>query len=134
MSTRPIGALIGRKLDELDRRYAAYLAGGFPLADYPGEAIHCRSDHDRTNWFELRDSCRVMFEAGQGDALIPEPGIRCVSNRYIRPTIAETLNILEWLKAYVWIAQGNWWRLKDAARAVSDWRELERLDLDEGWP
>lgn len=122
------------KLAQVNARYDGFLAQGYPLADYPGETIQCRNELDRTNWIELRDSCREAFDAGGGEDLIPEPGIRCTSNRYVRPTVNETLNILAWLKAYAWMSQANWWRLKDAVRDAETLAELNGLDLDEGWP
>lgn len=138
MSGRPIGALISRKIGEIDRKYAAVLASGFPTADFEGqpepETLQCRHELDRTNWIGLLLQCQAMAALGLGEELIPEPGMRCTSNRMYRPTFDGAQARLWVLFAQAAAAQANWWRLKDAARAAADWRELERLDLDEGWP
>lgn len=137
MSARPIGALISRKIGEIDRRYAAVLASGFPTSEFEGqpapETLQCRNEHDRTNWLTLMGLCGEAVLAGFGDELIPVP-IRCTSNRMYVVSFEDCLERLRVLRSQAAAAQANWWRLKDVARSVSDWRELERLDLDEGWP
>lgn len=105
-----------------------------PLADYPGETIQCRNEWDRTNWLGLKDICAEAMAADLGDELIAEPGIRCTSNVFIRPTYADTFELMRQVRTYALAAQANWWRLKDLARTVSTIRELNAIDLTEGWP
>lgn len=138
-----------RRVLRINARYEAFLAAGFPLADYPGETLQCRNELDRTNWMELRDLCREAIAtekayyaanglpdpvAGWGAGLITAPGIRCTSNAYIRPTVAATLTILAALSAWAFAAQANWWRLKDDARSLPTREAVEGLDLEAGWP
>jgi hypothetical protein len=125
---------LGRALARVNARYAAYLDAGMPLADYPGETIQCRNELDRTNWLGLKDICEEAIAAGAGDAPIPEPGIRCTSNTFIRPTFAETLELMREVRGYALAAQANWWRLKDACRSAANRAELDAIDLEEGWP
>lgn len=134
MQRRPIEALKERRVEEINRRYDAFLAGGYPLADYPGETLQCRNELDRTNWLTLKDICFEALMADLGDALIPAPGIRCTSNNFIQPTFAYTFELMRSLRAWAFQAQANWWRLKDLARSQTDWRELEAMSIDEGWP
>lgn len=136
------------RLEIVNQNYVAFLAVGFALADYPGETLQCRTELDRTNWFELRDSCREAIAAERaayegagaplpdvlGDYPLPEPGIRCTSNGFIRPTVAATLTILADLKEWVRLAQENWWSLKDAVRDAETRQDLFALDLNAGWP
>lgn len=140
----------GRKVTvAITPAYEAFLAGGFPLADYPGETLQCRNELDRTNWMELRDLCRQAIIAeqdyyaennlpdpvdGWGAGLITEPGIRTTSNAYIRPSVAGTLTILAGISAWAFAAQANWWRLKDLARDVTTREALNAIDVSEGWP
>lgn len=146
---RPNSPLIDRRILDIDARYVAFLSGGVPLADYPGETLQCRNELDRTNWMELRDLCRQAIEAekayyaanelpdpvdGWGAGLITAPGIRTTSNAYIRPTVAATLAILATITAWAFEAQANWWRMKDEARAATNRQDLEAIDLEQGWP
>jgi hypothetical protein len=139
---------LGRALDRVNARYAAYLAAGMPLEAYPGETIQCRNELDRTNWLGLEKKCewakrdeRLFYEALQlpvpevlGDFQIPEPGIRCTSNTFVRPTVAETALLMEALLDYALAAQANWWRLKDAVRSAATKAEMDAVNLEEGWP
>lgn len=123
-----------RRVLRINARYEAFLAAGFPLADYPGETLQCRNELDRTNWLALKDICDEALVAELGDELIPAPGIRCTSNEFIRPTYAATWAMMRDLRAWVLAAQANWWRLKDEARTVATPQALEALDLEAGWP
>lgn len=135
-----------RRLLEVNAAYEAFLAGGMPLADYPGETIQCRNELDRTNWFELRDMCRQAIAAEQaawdgqgptpnwGNYPITAPGIRCTSNAYVQPTVAETLVIMGQVSAWALVAQANWWRMKDEVRAAISNDQLRAIDLSAGWP
>lgn len=137
MANRPIGAVTARKVLEIDRVYAAVLARGFATEDFDGqpepETLQCRNEHDRTNWLVLMGLCEEAIAGGLGDQLIPVP-IRCTSNRMYVVSFDDCLARLRVLRTQAAVAQANWWRLKDAARAVHDWRALEDLDLTEGWP
>lgn len=131
---RPSSPLRARLLDRINKQYERQLEKGMALADYPGETIQCRNELDRTNWLGLKDICEEAVFAGFGDELIPEPGIRCTSNAFIRPTFAYTLGLMRDVRTYALAAQANWWRLKDLAKTVETWQALEAIDLEEGWP
>lgn len=144
----PTSPLRDRLLERINTRYDLFLAGGYPLADYAPETIQCRNELDRTNWIELRDMCRqavaderAFYGAMEtplpdviGDYPIPAPGIRCTSNAYIVPTVAETLSMLDLMRDWAKAAQENWWVLKDAARTAPTREALASIDLGEGWP
>jgi hypothetical protein len=131
----PASPLRQRKIErDIDPTYEAFLAGGYPLEDYPGETLQCRTELDRTNWLALKDICAEAVGAGFGDADIPEPGIRCTSNLFVRPTFAETLALMQALRTWAMAAQANWWRLKDLARSAATRESLEAIDLTQGWP
>lgn len=138
-----------RKLGDVNRAYDAFLLTGVPLADYPDETLQCRNELDRTNWMELRDICREAIaaerayyeaneldppEAGYGAMPITAPGIRCTSNNFIQPTVAETLVILDGIRTWAMAAQANWWSLKDAVRDAETNAELNAIDVTEGYP
>lgn len=123
-----------RRVLRINARYEAFLAAGFPLADYPGETLQCRNELDRTNWLALKDICDEALAAELGDELIPAPGIRTTANTFIRPTYAATWAIMRDLRAWVLAAQANWWRLKDDARTLPTREAVEALDLEAGWP
>ncbi len=124
--------------------YKAFQAPGVPLADYPGETLQCRRETvDEDNWQELRDICRGMIALERewfperevfGEFLIPEPGIRCTSNRFIRPTANATLIILDTVRAWAMAGQANHWRLKDLCWGAPTREALEAVDMTEGWP
>jgi hypothetical protein len=118
-------------------RYDAYLAQGFATADFDGqpepETLQCRNELDRTNWIGLVIKCQAAVSLGAGDLPIDVP-IRCTSNRMYVVTYADALGRMFDLLNKVGLAQANWWRLKDEARSKTDWRELEQIDLEEGWP
>lgn len=122
--------------DKVDPRYDQHLLGGIPLdaLGYPGERLQCRNELDRTNWLALKDICFEAISAELGAALIPEPGIRCNSNNFIRPTFAETFTLMQHVRTWAMQAQANWWRLKDLCRAAPTAQELEAIDFEEGWP
>lgn len=124
-----------RKLDEVSRAYDAFLAGGFPVT-YAGQAetLQCRRNVDETSWLYLQSKCERASVAGYGAELIPEPGIRCTSNRFIRPTVDETLAILTDLGIWAEAAQANNWRMKDAVRDAESGEALNAIELGEGWP
>lgn len=134
---RPLPAaspLRDRRILDVNAAYEAFLAVGFPLEDHPGETLQCRNELDRTNWLTLKDICAEALAADLGDELIPASGIRCTSNAFIRPTYAETLALMQALRAWAMAAQANWWRLKDACRTVATRADLEAINLAEGWP
>lgn len=134
-STRPLAAdskTRDRRIAEADRAYAAFLAGGFPIEG--GETLQCRNELDRTNWLTLKDICFEAIAVELGGELIPEPGIRCTSNLFIRPTFAETFALMQALRTWAMQAQANWWRLKDECRSVTSREALEAVDMTEGWP
>lgn len=123
------------RVQQVNARYTEFLTAGFPVMfDGQAETLQCRIPLDRTNWLYLEGKCRQAFAAGLGDEPIPEPGLRCTSNRFYRPTYAETLVILDDLGAWAAQAQANWWRLKDAVQAATTRDELNSIDLEEGWP
>jgi hypothetical protein len=124
----------GRTLARVNARYAAYLDAGMPLEAYPGETIQCRNELDRTNWLGLKDICEEAIAADLGGLPIPEPGIRCTSNTFVRPTFAETLDLMREVRGYALAAQANWWRLKDLCNGAVSRDELAAIDLEEGWP
>lgn len=133
--TRPFEAYRSRKRDEVNARYAVFLAGGMTVDFGQGpETLQCRNELDRTNWMELRDICREASAAGFGDAPIPEPGLRCTSNAFYRPTFDETLTLLAGLRQWALTGQANWWRLKDLVRDCPTRDALNDIDLEEGWP
>ena len=123
-----------RRILAADAAYAAFLAPGFPLDDYPGETLQIRNELDRTNWLTLKDICAEAIAAGVGDLTIDAPGIRCTSNNFIRPTYAETYALMQGLRAWAMQAQANWWRLKDECRSVTTRAALEAIDMGSGWP
>lgn len=123
-----------RRILAADAAYAAFLAPGFPLDDYPGETLQIRNELDRTNWLTLKDICAEAIAAGVGDLTIDAPGIRCTSNAFIRPTYAETFALMQALRAWAMLAQANWWRLKDECRSVTTRAALEAIDMGSGWP
>jgi hypothetical protein len=123
-----------RRILAADAAYAAFLAPGFPLDDYPGETLQIRNELDRTNWLTLKDICAEAIAAGVGDLTIDAPGIRCTSNAFIRPTYAETFVLMQELRAWAMQAQANWWRLKDECRSVTTRAALEAIDMGAGWP
>ena len=144
----PSSPLRERTRERINARYEAFLAAGYPLADFAPETIQCRNELDRTNWIELRDMCRkavadelAFYQAMDlpipdvpGDYPLPAPGIRCTSNNYIAPTVAQTLTILDLMRDWAKAAQENWWALKDAAQAAPTRDALQSIDLEEGWP
>jgi hypothetical protein len=136
---RSFDGLRERRKAEANARYLAHLAGGFPLADYPGETLQCLTDRDRTNLLWVQKKCEKANALGVGDMQIPEPGLRCTSNRHIRPTVAETLAILEGCGTWAEAAQANNWKHKDAIRdmeavtSADAARFLQAIDLDAGW-
>lgn len=135
-------------MKDADAAYTAFLTGGYPLEDYPGETLQCRNELDRTNWLGLTQKCewvmrdeRLFYEALElpapevlGDYQIPEPGIRCTSNAFIRPKLYEVIGLMEGVLTYAEAAQANWWRLKDLCYAVTSRQALEAIDMSEGWP
>lgn len=134
---RPFEAYRGRRLEQVNEVYDAYLAGGFgtpAFADQPEpETLQCRNELDRTNWLGLLLKAQAMTAAGQGD-LPSEPPIRCTSNRmYAVPYTEVEVRMLDLLNR-VGAAQGNWWRLKDAVRECPTRDDLNLIDLSEGWP
>lgn len=134
MKLSPTSPLRERRIADVNRAYAAYLDAGMPLVDYPGETIQCRNELDRTNWLGLKDICEEAIAAALGDEPIPEPGIRCTSNNFIRPTFSATLELMRLIRGYALAAQANWWRLKDLCRTARTAADLEAIDLSEGWP
>ncbi len=144
----PTSPLRDRMLERVNARYEAFLSGGYPLADFAPETIQCRNELDRTNWIELRDMCRralvdeqAFYEALEvpvpevlGDYPLPALGIRCTSNNYIQPTVAQTLTILDLMRDWAKAAQENWWVLKDLCRAAPTRQDLQSIDLNGGWP
>jgi hypothetical protein len=123
-----------RLLQRINEQYARVLDAGMALADYPGETIQCRNELDRTNWLGLKDICEEAVALDAGELLIPEPGIRCTSNVFIRPTYAYTLDLMRAVRNYALAAQANWWRLKDLAKTASSLDQLHSIDLEAGWP
>jgi hypothetical protein len=128
-----------KRLAEVNAKYAAVLAAGYPLEDYAGETLQILTDRDRTNWLYVQSKCEKAAAAGFGEAPYPEPGLRCTSNNFIRPAISEVLQILDAMGVWAERVQASVWRLKDAvaaveARTVSDAaRFLDAIDLDAGW-
>jgi hypothetical protein len=128
-----------KRLAEVNAKFAAVLAAGYPLEDYPGETLQCLTDRDRTNWLYVQGKCEKAAAAGFGDAPYPEPGLRCTSNSFIRPTIAGVLTILDAMGVWAEGVQANVWRLKDAVEAVEAERVsdaarfLAAIDIDAGW-
>jgi hypothetical protein len=137
-----------RRILAADAAYTAFLAPGFPLDDYPGETLQIRNEMDRTNWlglvkkieWALRDEVLFYEDLGLpvpdvlGDYPIPEPGLRCTSNAFIRPKVKDVLTIMEGLLTFAEAAQANWWRLKDECRSVTTRADLEAIDMGAGWP
>lgn len=135
-------------IEKADRAYEHYLAKGMPLADYPGETIQCRNELDRTNWLGLTKLCekaiadeKAYYEAQNqtppallGDYPIAAPGIRCTSNAFIRPTVAQTLVLMDQVLNYALAAQAYWWGLKDTVRECKTVADLEAVDMTGGWP
>lgn len=121
---------------DINARYAAYLALGFPTADFDGqpepETLQCRNELDRTNWLGLIVSCQAAVGLGAGD--LTGPSIRCTSNRMYEISYADGLGRMFALLSLVQAAQENWWRMKDLARAAVYQADLDAIDLEEGWP
>lgn len=124
-----------RTLERVNAAYAAHLDRGMELLGYPGETIQCRNELDRTNWLGLQDICRDAIAADLGDVPIPEPGIRCTSNRFIRPTYAETAYLMRQVRDYAMTSQAVWWGLKDAVKTASTLDALQAIEdgLGEAW-
>lgn len=124
-----------RKLEDVNRAYAAVLASGFATADFPGqpeaETLQCRNELDRTNWLGLVVACQANIAAENPDGLTT---IRCTSNRMYDVTYAETLGRMYVLLGQAQAAQQNWWRMKDLVRDALTNADLRAIDLTEGWP
>lgn len=130
-----------RRLEEVNAAYDAYLQQGFPTADFPDqpepETLQCRDELDRTNWLGLIVECQVAIATDPQNAPganIPDPGLRCTSNRMYVVTYAEAMSRMFSLLGMVQQAQANWWRLKDLVRSAATSEELNAIDLTEGWP
>lgn len=136
LAERPFDAYRKRKAEQANAAYDAFIAGGFPLENFPGETLQCRNDTDRSNWFEVRDLCREMIFADPlwADLPFPDPGLRCTSNAFVLPTVGEVLQILTDMRAWVFAGQMNLWRLKDAVRDCTTRAGLNTINTDEGWP
>lgn len=125
-----------RKLMEVNARYDAVLAQGFPTMPFDEEpepeSLQCRNELDRTNWLGLVVRCQAAVAVGAGG--LPGPEIRCTSNRMYRITYQDGLDRMFALLTQVQAAQANWWRLKDLVRACPTRKALDDINLDEGWP
>lgn len=138
---RPLAAaspLRERRILEIDARYDAFLAAGFPTGDFEGqpepERLQCRTELDRTNWLGLVVKCQLAIAQDYGDVLEAGTVIRCTSNRMYAITPNDALLRMAGLLNDVDLAQRNWWRLKDLARSAGTREALNAIDLDEGWP
>jgi hypothetical protein len=134
-----------RKIERADLAYEAYLAKGFPTADFEDqpepETLQCRNELDRTNWIGLLIKAQavavIASEAEDPEAVMAQPcdpPIRCTSNRMYRPSWASVLARMYALLDQAASAQANWWRLKDLCRTVTTGEALEAIDMTEGWP
>jgi hypothetical protein len=137
VGSRPFEAYRARRVEQVNRRYDAYLAAGFPTADFDGqpepETLQCRHELDRTNWLGLLIKCLAARDAGAGDVPM-DPPIRCTSNRMYAVTYTDALARMFVLLDQAGAAQANWWRLKDLVRDCERREDLARIDLEEGWP
>jgi hypothetical protein len=123
-----------RKLEEVNRAYAEFLAGGFPcVLEGVAETLQCRNELDRTNWLTLIGICNEAIDQGAGDLPIPAP-IRCTSNRFYALSFNDTLELMKALRAWAAAAQGNNWRMKDLVASAESNEDLRAVDLTEGWP
>jgi hypothetical protein len=134
----PTSPLRKRRIGDADRAYEAYLARGFPTADFVGqpepETLQCRHELDRTNWLGLVMMCQLAIAAGLGDDLAAGTIIRCTSNREYAITPNDALARMVALLGLADLAQRNWWRLKDECRSVTTTQALEAIDMGAGWP
>jgi hypothetical protein len=127
-----------RRIGDVNRRYEAYLARGFPTAPFDGEPeperLQCRNELDRTNWLGLVVDCQFKIAFDLGDVTEAGTALRCTSNRMYQVSPNDALGRMITLLGQVQAAQANWWRLKDLCRTVRFATDLEALDLEEGWP
>ena len=137
MTRRPFGALIERRVMDIDARYAALLETGYPVVlGGVAETLQVARDVDRTNWLTLLGICNeaIAFAPDMADVMIDPPGIRTTSNRNYLLTYGETAAMIRGLRAWGLMAWANWGRMKDEARAVVNRQDLDRIDLEAGWP
>lgn len=123
-----------RKLEEVNRAYADFLAGGFP-ATFEGnaETLQCATVLDRSNWLTLIGVCEEAIAAGGGDLVCPL-ALRCTSNRSYTLTFAQILDLMKALRTWAAAAQGNNFRMKDLVSVAETGEALNAIDLSEGWP
>lgn len=125
------------RLAQVNAHYAAYLAAGFPTAEFDAqpepETLQCRDELDRTNWLGLLMKCQAKIAMGRGEEPC-DPPIRCTSNRMYAVSHEEAQARMYGLLDQVGQAQANWWRLKDAVRDCPSREALSLIDLEEGWP
>lgn len=134
--------LRARRLAEVNARYAEVLGAGFPTAALAGEpapeTLQCRNELDRTNWIGLLLKCQAAIAQGAG-LLVMDIPIRTTANRNYFVTYNDAQARMFVLLQQAAVAQANWWRLKDAVRAVEAEtradaaRFLQAIDLNAGW-
>lgn len=127
------------KLEQLEARYAAFLAAGFFTGRFIGptglmwETLQCRDATDQIRWLALLMKCQAAIANGAGQFPI-DPPIRCTSNReYAVSHAVAAQKMMALMEAYG-VGLKNLWRLKDAIRAAETREALNAIDLDEGWP
>lgn len=132
--TRPYGALIERKIGDINREYERRQLIGFPVTlEGKAETLQVARDVDRTNWLTVYGICLEGLAADLGDV----PGLiflQTTSNRRYVMSFNEALVIIRDLRAWGLAAWANWNALKDKARSVGRREDLELIDLSEGWP
>ena len=141
----PTSPLRERRVGDADRAYGAYLARGFPTADFDDqpepETLQCRNELDRTNWIGLLIKAQavalIASEAEDPEAVMSQPcdpPIPCTSNPMYRPSWSSVIARMYALLEQAAQAQANHWRLKDECRSVATRQALEAIDMTQGWP
>lgn len=123
-----------RKLLQINSRYDAVLAEGFPVTlEGNAETLQLAQDVDRTNWLTLLGICDEAMAAEMGDVPMPAK-IQCTSGNEYTLTFSQCGWMIRELRAWGISADANWRRMVKLAKAARNDDELRAIDLSEGWP
>jgi len=123
-----------RRLIQIDARYDAVLAEGFPVVlGGNNETLQLARDVDRTNWLTLLGICDEAMAADMGDVTMPAK-VQCTSGNEYEMTFTEAGWMIRELRAWGISADANWRRMVKLAKAARNDDELRAIDLSEGWP
>jgi hypothetical protein len=126
-----------RRIIDINARYAIHVGAGYPVTlEGNAETLQVAREVDGINWLTVKGICEEGIAAGYGDV----PGLmflQTTANRQYVMTLNEALAIIRDLRAWGLASWANWNRLKAAARDPEQTptaRDLEALNIDEGWP